>query len=40
MPAEAAEVVRQALRKATENGDVGDGKWRLVEMLAADYLAG
>ena len=42
MPAEAAAMVVQALQKARKAGEIGDGAkpWQLLELLAADYLAG
>jgi hypothetical protein len=41
IPADVAMVLRRALKKATESGDATPtAKWKLMEILAAEYLAG
>ena len=41
VPAEAAEMIQEAVKKMVEEGVVGPkNKWQAIEYLAADYLAG
>jgi hypothetical protein len=41
VPANSAEIIIRAVRKAVKRGDVAStAKWQLVEFWAADYLAG
>lgn len=41
IPREAAEVIREALKRMTEEGEVGaKNKWQAIEYWAANYLAG
>ena len=41
IPADAAVVIRRAIRKMVDDGDLEEGKkWLAIERLAADYLAG
>jgi hypothetical protein len=41
VPKESAEVMKQALKKALDDGTVGSkNKWQLIEYMAADYIAG
>lgn len=41
VPAEAAEVIQEAVKKMVDEGVVGaKNKWQAIEYLAADYLAG
>jgi len=41
VPAEAAEVIKEAVKKMVDDGVVGQkNKWQAIEYLAADYLAG
>ncbi|MBM0228225.1 hypothetical protein [Micromonospora sp. ATA51] len=41
MPADAAAVLTRAVNKLVQTGEVpADQRWRALELLAADYLAG
>ncbi len=41
IPAESAEVIKKALKKAEKEGSItSKNRWRLIEILATDYLAG
>jgi hypothetical protein len=41
VPPDAAEVIQRAVDKAVEQGDVRrSSKWKIIELWAADYLAG
>ena len=41
IPAESAEIIREALKKMADEGVIGTkNKWQAIEYLAADYMAG
>lgn len=41
VPAEAAEIIQEAVKKMADEGVIGSkNKWQAIEYLAAEYLAG